>query len=133
MVTVVKSLDPNSESKCETKAPLSQHMLLLATACSTLTSQSQQSQAIGGVDSKINEESRTTHLHNISLHGRQQKKPCYIFPICFQKEHWCRNPESGAAKIVAKSEIFHHGGRTTTLSLLLVDDLTNYDLARQVT
>ena len=26
MVTVVKSLDPNSESKCETKAPLSQHM-----------------------------------------------------------------------------------------------------------
>ena len=45
MVTVVKSLDPNSESKCETKAPLSQHMLLLATACSTLTSQSQQSQS----------------------------------------------------------------------------------------
>ena len=79
-----------------------------------------ESQAIGGVYNKINEESRTTHLHNISLHGRQQKKPCYIFPICFQKEHWCRNPESGAAKIVAKSEIFHHGGRTTTLSLLLV-------------
>ena len=68
MVTVVKSLDPNSESKCETKAPLCQHMLLLATACSTLTSQSQQSQAIGGVYNKINEESRTTHLHNISLH-----------------------------------------------------------------
>ena len=44
MVTVVKSLDPNSESKCETEAPLSQHMLL-ATACSTLTSQSQQSQS----------------------------------------------------------------------------------------
>ena len=132
MVTVVKSLDPNSESKCETKAPLSQHMLLLATACSTLTSQSQQSQAIGGVDNKINEESRTTHLHNISLHGRQQKKPCYIFPICFQKEHWCRNPESGAAKIVAKSEIFHHGGRTTTLRSLLGRRL-NYDLARQIT
>ena len=100
MVTVVKSLDPNSESKCETKAPLSQHMLLLATACSTLTSQSQQSRVtIGDVDNKINEESRiknnTSSRYFTAL--KTAEETLLYFPDLFSKgalvpqsRVWCR-------------------------------------------
>ena len=99
MVTVVKSLDPNSESKCETEAPLS----LSAHAASnslqhsdvTITAEPE-SQAIGDVDNKINEESRTTHLHNILLQKTAEETLLH-FPDLFSKgalvpqsRVWCR-------------------------------------------